>query len=398
MIPYYRPNYNHLELIAALCRGPGRREFESALAARVGARYGIAFAYGRSGFIASLIALGFTQTEVILPAYTCVVVAKAVVASGNHPVFVDIDLADYNMDIGALKRALTSQTRVIVATHMYGYPTDVDAIRVTADDERVIIVEDCAQGLLTFSPGSSKLRGDLGLFSFGPGKPICTVQGGVIVTNSSNLYEKIKAYRDKEMNRSSTKVWAKRWAWLLASYLVFQKWTYGPLYHYRHQVKPVGNFRPKLDLSPEALPNDIATTYANFQARIGLVQLRKLDAILAKRRALARLYDQELRDMTAIHPAPLIDGATYSFYTLRVPRRNEIGFRQRMADHGVSVDQSYDYVLPYLKPYQSFAREMYPRALQAAREVANLPIYPGLSLSDARSVAECVRRCVQESR
>lgn len=68
-----------------------------------------------------------------------------------------------------------------------------------------------------------------------------------------------------------------------------------------------------------------------------------------------------------------------------------------MANCGVSVDQSYDYVLPYLKPYQPFARGAYPHALQAASEVINLPIYPALSLADARFVAECARHCVQES-
>lgn len=256
----------------------------------------------------------------ILPAYTCVVVAKAVVASDNHPAFVGIDLADYNMDIGALKRALTSQTRVVVATHMHGYRTDIDAIRATVGDEGVIILEDCAQSLLSFSPGTNRLCGDLGLLSFGPCKSAYTVQGGMIVTNSSDLYEKIRAYRDKEMNRSSTKVWAKRWAWLLVSYLVFQKSAYGLLYRYRHRAKPIGNIRLRFALSHEALSSDMATTYANFQARIGLAQVRKLDVMLDKRRALAKLYDQELRDVPGIYPAPLIDGATYCFYTLRVPR------------------------------------------------------------------------------
>jgi perosamine synthetase len=396
MIPYYRPYYGWSELLAALETGTGRGEFESALAARVGARYAVAFAYGRSGAIAVLKALGLTHAEVILPAYTCEVMAEAVVATANRLAFVDINLGDYNMDVQALKRALTPQTRVVVATHLYGYPTDVDAIRAIVGDERVFILEDCAQGLLTFSPGTSQLRGDLGLFSCGPGKPICTVQGGAIVTNSYDLYEKISAYRDEEMNQSSVKVWAKRWAWLLASYLVFQKWPYGLMYRCRYRANVADNTYLRFDRSPDPLPSDVAVTYAHFQARIGLAQLRKLDGMLGKRRALATLYTQALSDVAAIHPAPLIEGATYSFYTLRVPRRDKIGFRKCMARYGISVDQSYDYALPYLRPYRSFAREEYPRALQAASEVVNLPNYPGLSLADARLVADCVRHCVEE--
>ena len=394
MIPYYRPYYDWSELLAASRPGVGRNDFESALAERVGARYGIAFAYGRSGFIASLKALGLTQAKVLLPAYTCAVMAEAVLASNNHLAFADINLSDYNIDLAALKRALTSQTRVVVATHMYGYPTDVDAIRSTIGDERVIIFEDCAQGLLTFSPGTNELRGDLGLFSFGPGKTICTVRGGLIVTNSPELYEKIKAYRDREMNQYSAKVWAKRLAWLLASYLVFQNKIYGLQYRYRHQT--THNAHPSSNLRSESLPGDLATTFYNFQARIGLAQLRKLDALVSQRHAIARLYDQELHGVMGVSPALIIDGATYTFYSPRIPRRDEIGFKQRMANCGVSVTQSYNYALPFLDPYQSFARETYPRAAQAAREVVNLPCYPALRPIQIRYIAACVRNIVQE--
>jgi len=195
MIPPYQPNLDWHELLAVLRPGAGRSEFESALAARVGARYGIAFAYGRSGIVAACRALGLTQAEVIIPAFTCHVVAEAVVVSGNRPVFVDIDLADYNMDISAMKDALTSQTRAIIATHMHGYPTDVEAIRATAGDDRILIIEDSALlGPLNSRPGGTGLcGGDMAFFSFGHGKHLYTVKGGVIVTNSADLYEKIKA-------------------------------------------------------------------------------------------------------------------------------------------------------------------------------------------------------------
>jgi perosamine synthetase len=391
VIPFYRPYFDHSELLAALRPGAGRREFESALAARVGARYGIAFAYGRSGIIASLKALGISQSEVILPAYTCLVMAQAVVASGNRPVFVDIDLADYNMDISSVKQALTPQTRAIVATHLYGYPTDVDAIRAAAGDDRVIVVEDCAQGLLTPFPGTTGLRGDIGLFSFGPNKQLSTIQGGVIVTNSSDLYEKIKVYRDREVGRVSFKVWAKRWTRLIVSYLAFNKPVYGLL----QRAGLVGwgsHVSDGVDPSVAEMPDDYTSAYTDFQGRVGLAQLRKLDTVLARRRALAELYDRELHNVAGLSPAPIVAGATYSQYTLRIAGRDEINFPLRMLAYGISVDQAYDYALPYLKPYRPYAKGEYPRAEQAAREVVNLPSYPGLSAADARYIAESVRR------
>lgn len=395
MIPFYRPYYNYLELLAVLRPGPARCEFEEAMAARAGARYGITFAYGHVGLIAAFRALGLTGAEVILPAYTCIVMARAVVASGNCPVFADIDLADYNMDVSALKRALTPRTRAVVATHMYGYPTNVDAIRAAVGDERVIIVEDSALSLHTLSPGGSKLRGDLGLYSLGSGKPISTFKGGVLVTNSSDLYEKIKAYRDREMKRPLFKTQVKRLMWLLASYLAFSGRVYG-LWH-RRSAKFVSDNSSESNLPPDHVPGDMAMAYPDFQARVGLVQLRKVDPMLAQRRDLAELYDRELRDVPGFSPAPIIPGATYSHYTLRVPRRGEINVPLRMLAQGVAVDQTYDYALPLLKPYRPYARGEYPHAKQAAREVVNLPIYPGLNMASARYVAECIRRALQEN-
>jgi perosamine synthetase len=395
MIPFYRPYFNHAELLAALLPGRGRQEFESALAARTGAKYGVAFAYGRSGMMASLKALGLNQAEIVMPAYTCLVMAQAVVASSNKPVFVDIDLADYNMDLAALKRALTPQTRAVIATHLYGYPTDVEAIRVIIGDDRVLVIEDSAQGLLTSCPGQNGLRGDIGLLSFGPNKQLSTIQGGVVITNSPDIYEKIKDYRDRETDRVSKQVWAKRWAWFITSYLIFNKPVYGLL----QRVGLVGwgsHKSESFEAEAADMPGDYANTYLDFQGRIGLAQLAKLDTVLSRRQALAELYDRELSELPGLTPAPIIAGATYSHYTLRIVNRDGIAFSKRMSARGVSVDQTFDYALPCLKPYRSYARGVYPRADQAAREVVNLPSYPDLSFDDIRFITAGVRRSLEE--
>ena len=394
MIPFYRPFFDHSELLAALRPGRGRVEFESAVARRVGARYGTAFAYGRTGLIAALRALGLRQAEVILPAYTCEVIAQAVVASGNKPVFVDIDLADYNMDLTKIKDAITPRTRAILATFMFGYSTDVETIREIVGDTRITIIEDRAQGLLSSYAGKTVLRGDIGLFSFGPNKQLSTVQGGVIVTNSSEHYEKIRAYRESQMDLQSAGFHAKRWARFLASYLIFRK----PIYGLLQRAGLVGwnsRFGEGSNSPIVPLPQDYSGAYTDFQGRIGLVQLDKLDTIVSKRRALAELYDRELGDVPGLSLAPSIAGATYAYYTLRINRRDQINFPLRMHAQGVAVDQTCDYMLPTLKPYRVYANSEYPNAELAAREVVNLPIYPDLSTASARRAADCVRRALQ---
>lgn len=401
MIHPYRPNLDWSELLEVLRLGAGRSKFESALAAHVGARYGVAFAYGRSGIVAACKALDLTQAEVVMPAYTCRVVAEAVVTSGNRPVFVDIDLADYNMDIRAMKDALTSRTRAIIATHMYGYPADVEAIRAMVGDDRSVIIEDAALlGPLNAGSGGAGLRGDIAVFSFGHGKHLYTVDGGGVVTNSAVLYEKLKAYRDKEMNGLPWKVWAKRLVRLINGYMMLNASLLDVLDRL-NQTGPMRRARDKLGLAHIEMPNDYATAFADFQGRVGLAQLRKFDSILASHRAWAEFYDHELQDTPGIRLAPIIPGATYASYTLQVERRDEIGFRQQIRAKGINIEEGtrFDYALPYMQPYRPYAKGPYLHAEQAAREVVNLPNYAGLSAKDGRYIVDSIRRlCTSPAR
>jgi perosamine synthetase len=395
MISSYRPYFDGSEILAALLPGRGRIDFEAAVASCVGARYALAFAYARSGMVALFRSLGLVRAEVIMPAYTCSVVAEAVVVSGNRPVFVDIDLADYNMDVKALKHALTSQTRAIIATHMHGYPADVDAIRQAVGDDRVAIIEDAASALRPAAPGAAEMSSDAAFYSFGPGKQLYTITGGVMVTNSPSLYQRMKAYRDQEMSRLPGSAWARRCLQVLTAYMALSP----SLEEHLMRIKNVGLVRQTRDavgLALVAMPRDYATAYADFQGRIGLVQLRKLSAVLERSRAFAEFYDQELRGVPGIVPAPVVLGATYTHYSMRVERRDEIDFRQRMYDQGVEVGLNFNYVVPRLKAYQSYANGQYSRAEQVARQVVNLPSYPALHIAEARRVVKCARRIIQE--
>jgi perosamine synthetase len=395
MISFYRPYFNWAEILAILQPGKGRREFEAAVADCVGAHYSLAFAYGRSSIVALFRGLGLSQAEVIMPAFTCSVMAEAVVASGNRPVFVDIDLADYNMDIGAIKAALTSQTRAIIATHMHGYPADIDAIRQAVGDERVLIVEDAALALRPTAPGMTGISSDVAFYSFGRGKQLYTITGGVMVTDSLSLYGKIKAYRDREMNRLPISVRARRCLQVLTAYMALS----GSLEERVMRVKNVGvvkRTREIAGLVRDDLPRDYATAYADFQGRIGLAQLRKLDVALARTRSNAEFYNRELQNTPGLTVAPMIPGSTYACYTVRVRQRDSIGFRRRMLDQGVEVGTNYRYTLPELDVYQAYADGRCPRAEQAAREVVNLPNYPGLSVVEAQRVVECTRSALQE--
>jgi dTDP-4-amino-4,6-dideoxygalactose transaminase len=161
-----------------------------------------------------------------------------------------------------------------------------------------------------------------------------------------------------------------------------------------HRTGSMQGVRHKIGLAKSEIPSDYATAFADFQGRIGLAQLRKFDFILARHREWTEFYDRELRDVPGISPAPIIAGATYGSYTVRVERRDEIDFRRQIRNKAINIDEEtrFDYVLPYMKPYRPYAKGPYSHAEQAAREVVNLPNYAGLGTANARYIVESIRR------
>ena len=369
-------------------------KFEAQIASMSGARYAVSFVYGRMGFVALMKALEIPPGEVILPAYTCLVMAHAVLAAGHRPVFVDIKLNDFNLDTSQLKEALSPTTRAVIATHMFGYPADVNAIRNIIGDHKILLIEDAALSTHLLSHNSAGLQGDAAIISLGMNKSLSSIEGGVIITNSTSLYTKLRNYQTQISAAMPPKAVLKRWARFLSSYVIFSPKIYKHWYRRVVQKRPEFNNNVPLEflLPPNYLPADGWSYYAEFQARIGLAQLAKLTEAQTKRRAIAQSYHQALRYLPGIHLPPLRNAVSYSYYTLRLPQRDKINFRTQMAQQGVGVDQSFDYALPNLKPYAPFSRKPYPCAAQAAAEVVNLPYYPGLQPLQRQRVVNAARR------
>ncbi|MDY6867150.1 MAG: DegT/DnrJ/EryC1/StrS family aminotransferase [Chloroflexota bacterium] len=386
MIPQKRPHLNFFDILSVLSLKNAHHKFEQAVANHANARYGVAFAYAHSGFLALLKVLNLSQTEIILPAYTCDIMAETIVVTGNVPVFVDINLNDYNMDLDELKTAISPKTSAIIATHLFGYPIDVDAVRHLSGDERILIVEDAA---LTF-PGSRKLRGDVGMFSFGSGKPLFTVRGGVIVTNDAKIYEQLKAYRDQQMNKISPTQLGKRLVRLIITYLSSKNF----FYQLSHRLN---SDQSSYDRPTTQLPIDYNSGYANFQAQLGLAQLRRSPHFLSRRRQIAECYDNLLQGIAGLTLAPLIEEASYSHYTIRVKKRDHIKFSQKMRMKNIETGRTFDYALPTLKKYKSYVHKPFPCAEQAGQEVVNLPLYTGLSQKQIHYIADSIGQILQEN-
>ena len=219
MIPRFKPNIGRTELLALAQRHSGAVEhFEDAFAQAFGARAAVAFPYGRSALWAFLKAVGVQGAEVVMPAYTCSVVAHAVSLSGNAPRFVDIHLHDYNMDLDRLPAAIGERTRAVVATHLFGYPLDLDRLEyVVADAQqrygrKIWVIQDCAHAFGASWKGRMVgSAGDVALYAFNISKMMTAIFGGMLTFQDVALAERVRAWRDEHFSRPSVfKPWVRR--------------------------------------------------------------------------------------------------------------------------------------------------------------------------------------------
>ena len=151
MIPRFKPCLGKEELFAALT--PNRKaveRFEASFARTFEAKHALAFSYGRSALWAFFKAMNIQGAEIIIPAYTCTVVAHAIVLSGNRPRFVDITLHDFNMDLDQVAAAVNENTHAIIATHLFGYPLDIERLSEIVQEaekrigHKIWVIQDCA--------------------------------------------------------------------------------------------------------------------------------------------------------------------------------------------------------------------------------------------------------------
>jgi len=402
MIPRFKPYLGKEELLAALCRQEGAvTHFEEAFARTFEARYAIAFPYGRSGLWALLKVLGIEGAEVIMPAYTCVVVAHAIVLSGNVPRFVDIMLYDYNMDLDQVEAAINGRTQAIVATHLFGYPLNVDRLNeiVRAAEARlghkIWVIQDCAHAFGARWQGKLACNeGDVALFGLNISKMITSVFGGMMTTNDTELSQKLRAFRDNHFIQPGLLKHIRRLLYLLAVYPAFNEQIYG-LVNWLQEETPLLNRLTKAYHLDDQIhfPPDYLDQMIELEARVGLAQLRKYPETVRCRQENARYYDQHLRGMPNLELPPLVEGATYSHYVVRVSDRQSM--LRALQRQDVQLGELIQYSVPHMVPYQPYVdNQLFPNSRLCSQHTINLPIHTELSNHNRRYVVDCLQRVV----
>src|SRR5713101_6038996 len=184
---------------SAFAGGPFVERFEEEFAAYCGSRYAIGVGNGTDALWLTLLALGIGEgDEVITVPNTFIATAEAITYCGARPVFVDVDERTYTMDPAGLEEALSSRTKAIIPVHLFGQPADMDPVLEFARKHDLFVIEDAAQAHgAKYKGRKAGTLGNAGCFSFYPGKNLGAFgEAGAIVTNSSELQEKIRILRD----------------------------------------------------------------------------------------------------------------------------------------------------------------------------------------------------------
>ncbi len=391
MIPKLKPYYDIKELKAAFrFEKDAIPQFEKEFAKQIGMKYALAFPYGRSCLYAFLKAMEIQKAEVLMPAYSCVVAANATVLSGNRPRFSDINIDDYNMDLQKAKRHITKRTKVIVPTSLFGYPVNLNQLQELKTKDLWVFHDSALGYLATYKGKSVAKEGDVALFSLGIGKQLSTLCGGVLTTDNEEIYNKVKDYRHKNFKKHPFDT-IKKISFFIAQFLALNNLSYN-LTYFLWKKKIITFFTQYYNENKIELPNNFYHYFTNFQARIGLEQLRKLPEIIERRKKIARYYNTCLGDLKGIALPPIIEGATYSHYVPKILKRWR--FIEEMAKRGVHVGHHFEYSIPDLKAYKLYKDREFTNASFCAKRAVNIPNYPDLTKSQQDYIIEKTREVI----
>lgn len=383
MISRFQPSLGLGEIFAALRPGGDSvSQFESAFAAKFGCAEGIAFNYGRTALCAFLEAVGLKNRQVVVPAYTCSVVAHAVVLSGNVPHFIDCDLNDYNADLSQLEAAINEQTGAVVATHLFGYALDQDRLREIIEraerrlNRKIWVIQDCAHSFgATWKGRMVTMDGDAALFGLNISKTLTTVFGGMLLTNSAEIAAKLRSWRATRTQPAPTTATGYKFAYLLGASIAFRSPWFRLLYWLQHRTNLLKGLTDAYHLDEQvAFPPDAHQRMAALQARIGLVQLERYDRLIAQRARQAHRWDARLaREEPGWIRPPLRDGSTYSHYVVRVPDRRLAV--EKWARQGYELGELIQYSVAALPAYRNCPGSNHcPNALHASQFTVNFPV------------------------
>lgn len=344
--------------------GPEIKELEMEIAQYIGRKYAISCNSGTSALHAVVLAHEIGKgDEIIVPSFTFIATANAVILPGAKPVFAEIEEQSYGLDPEDVKEKITNKTKAIIPVHYAGRPCkEIKALREIADDHGLLLIEDAAESL--GSKIYQKMVGTFGhsaMFSFCQNKVITAGEGGMIVTDSKDIYRKLKLIRshgrleNKEEYFSTT----KELDYIRVGY----------------------NYR-----------------MSSITASLALSQFKKIDKIIRLRREKANYYNKKLSKINKIK-TPMESKDYYHVYQMYTIQLDDNKSRDKMQQHLTNADIM---TKVYFEPIhlKTFYRKEFnykegdlPKTEQIAKKVLTLPLYPTLANKEIDYIVDNIRNC-----
>jgi perosamine synthetase len=381
-----------------MVRGPAIAEYERAFAQRVGVHHALSFSAGRVGLYGLLRVLGIgAGDEVLLQVPTHIVVPNAIRYTGARPVFVDCRLDDYNMDMDEAKRRITPRTKALVLQHTFGIPADLVGAVDLATRHNLVLIEDCVHALgATYRGRQVGSFGRAAFFSTEETKTISSTMGGMVVTDDSDLAERMRRFQAACSWPSP--VLTARYAIKLVLYHFLTQPLIHPypraLYDWAGRRNPMPQATTEVELRGER-PDDYEQRLSNLQAALALRQLRRLDANLAHREAVSRAYATRLARAGFDLPKPP-EGANPAFVRYPVLVDDREAAIRATARHLVLGTWFTSVLEEAVSPaHGGYEMGSCPRAEFAATKLVNLPTHSRVMGRDIEVITDALARSVQ---
>jgi dTDP-4-amino-4,6-dideoxygalactose transaminase len=376
-IPLYKVYWdeNDVEAVTKIIKrgtywtaGQEIEEFERVVANYVGVKYGVSFNSGTSALHAALLAYEIKQgDEVIVPSFTFIATANAPLFVGAKPVFADIEDSTFGLDPNDVERKITRRTKAIMPIHYGGLPCRIKELRKIAQEYNLLLIEDAAESLGASVDGRKVGSfGNAAMFSFCGNKVITTGEGGIIVTNSSEIYERLKLIRS----------------------------------HGRLESEPYFMSTKTLDY----IMLGYNWRISSITAALGLAQMKKLDRIIEMRRKNAEYITSKLSKIDEVKVPQPPEGYfhVYQMYTIRV--KGGRGVRDALKDHlakkGIMSKVYFEpvHLTHFYREKFGFKGGELPITERLSSEVLTLPLYPTMTVEEMDYIIESIKEFFQNKR
>ncbi len=354
-----------------LTQGPWVPEFEAAIANFCEARYAVAFSSGTAALHGACHVAGIgLGDEVITTPITFAASANCVRQCGGQPIFADIEDDTCTLDPYAVARAMTSRTRAIIPVDFAGHPCQMNDIRALATRHGLTVIEDAAHAL------GAQYRGqpvgsmaDMTVFSFHPVKILTTGEGGMVVTNREDLYERLRRFRNHGITRDAS--------------------VHPPWFYEQHELGINGRM-------------------TDIQAALGVSQLAKVRQFFDLRRAIVDRYQAAFADIPELRrPVEMNEvGSAWHLYVIRLRleslewTRRDVFETLRTRGLGVQVHYIPVYTHPYYRRHESCGTPPVrcERAEQYYEEAISLPLFPKMTDDDVEYVIQTVHEVIDAAK